>query len=391
MGEMQGSGAEALDYSQITPDQIRAGVAALEPWFHQIDLGHGIKTKSRPAGSEPVDHPWGTWEIIRGYLPDDLTGKTVLDVGCNAGYYAIQAKRRNAARVLGIDSQRLHIRQALFVKRVLGLDLEYRRMSVYDLSLATMGKFDVTLALGLIYHCKHPLLALEKLFQVTRDLLILESAVLPPGHLFESAVEELGGLQRRFHALAYVENDPACKEAVYNWFVPSVGCLRAMLKDVGFADVGVVWNEGGRVVLTGRRWGRDPDSLSMPHLAAAALSLEEGPAACQRDSMMRFRIGAVNTGQNVWLERSEQPDRRGSVRLGIHLYDAWGQELVHDYGGAPLPRGVPPGAEVSLEIAVRAPVEPGTYVLEFDMVCEQLTWFEDAGLTVPLVHRLEVE
>src|SRR5207302_9070500 len=115
-------------------------------------------------------------------IPSDLSGKSVLDVGCNAGFYSIEARRRNAARVLGVDAQRREVRQARFVRAALGLDrVEFRRMSVYDLSAESIGCFDITLALGLIYHLKHIVLALERLYEVTRELLILETALLPRG------------------------------------------------------------------------------------------------------------------------------------------------------------------------------------------------------------------
>src|SRR3954447_16247358 len=124
----------------MTRDELLAGVKQLEPWFHCIDLGQGVTTRTASLGDEPVDHPAPTWAFIRKCLPADLTGKTVLDVGCNAGFYAVEAKRRNAARVVGVDSQRAQVRQALFVRRALGLDLEIRRLSVYDLSPQTVGR-----------------------------------------------------------------------------------------------------------------------------------------------------------------------------------------------------------------------------------------------------------
>ena len=161
-------------------DQLIAEIARLEPWFHYIDLGDGLKTKSKSAIGEPTEHPRPTWEKVKICLPEDLSGQTVLDVGCNAGFYSIEMKRRGARRVLGIDSQRELIRQANFVRGVLELDIDYQRMSVYDLDPRALGQFDVTLALGLIYHCKHLVLALEKLFVVTRKLLVLETAIHPP-------------------------------------------------------------------------------------------------------------------------------------------------------------------------------------------------------------------
>ncbi len=374
----------------MTPDEIRAGVQALEPWFHQIDLGHGILTKTRSTGTEPPDHPHGTWQIIRHCLPEDLSGKSVLDVGCNAGFYAIEAKRRNAGRVLGIDAQRRHIRQARFAARALGLEIEYQRMSVYDLSAHRTGKFDITMALGLIYHCKHPILALERLFQVTGELMILESAVYPARRLFES-FDDSSGIGRRLHALAYVENDPASREAVYNWFIPTVDCLQAMLRDTGFANIEVISEANGRAVIVCARPHADPDSLTMPQLLAAQITLREGPSSCRRGEALRFRVQLQNVGQSIWLDRAGITGNRGAVRLGVHLLDASGQEIAHDCSGAPIEQSVMPGGEAIVDLLLNAPSEPGTYQLEFDMVSEYVTWFDDAGATIPLIHRIMVE
>src|SRR4030095_11389208 len=128
-------------------------------------------------------------------------------------------KRRGAERVLGIDSQRELVRQANFVRRVLDLDIDYRRMSVYDLDPRELGQFDLTLALGLIYHCKHLVLALERLFAITRELLVIETAVYPPEKAPESFEYDEGGTRPMLHPLAYIENTEDAKEAIYNWFV----------------------------------------------------------------------------------------------------------------------------------------------------------------------------
>src|SRR5438270_8446670 len=204
----------------MTPERITSELAKLQPWFQYIDLGGGIFTKSQSAIGEPLEYPRATWETVKVCLPEDFSGKSVLDVGCNAGFYAIEMKRRGAARVLGVDSQRSLIRQAIFVRDVLGLDIEYRRLSVYDLDPIAMGQFDVTLALGLIYHCKHLVLALEKLFAMTRELLVIETAIYPADRMPAPAVTEEVGRQATLHPLAYIENPADAKEAVYNWFLP---------------------------------------------------------------------------------------------------------------------------------------------------------------------------
>src|SRR4029077_4848500 len=161
--------------------------------------------RSKAAIGEPVEHPLPTWEKVRVCLPQDLSGQSVLDVGCNAGFYSIEMKRRGAERVLGIDSQRDLIRQAVFVRKITELDIEYQRMSVYDLDPHQLGQFDITLALGLIYHCKHLVLALEKLFLITRRLLVLETAIYPPEKAPDSFAYVVGNGTPTLHPLAYIE------------------------------------------------------------------------------------------------------------------------------------------------------------------------------------------
>ena len=89
----------------MTRDEIISEVKRLEPWFHCIDLGDGLATKSKSAIGEPVEHPRPTWDKVKVCLPDDLSDKTVLDVGCNAGFYCLEMKRRGAAHVLGREAR----------------------------------------------------------------------------------------------------------------------------------------------------------------------------------------------------------------------------------------------------------------------------------------------
>ena len=170
----------------MTTEEMLAELKRLEPWFHSIELGEGVRTKTESVMGEPVDHPRKPWETIQQCIPRDMRGKSLLDVGCNAGFYSFEAKRLGATRVLGVDAQRQHVRQGLFVRKVLGLDVEFRRLNVYELNPRTVGQFDVTLALGLLYHLKHPILALENLYQVTKELLVIETAIMPPAQTPES-------------------------------------------------------------------------------------------------------------------------------------------------------------------------------------------------------------
>lgn len=368
----------------MTRDEIQSGLKMLEPWFHRINLGNGIFTKTESVMGEPVDHPRETWEIIRQCLPDDLAGKSVLDVGCNGGFYCVEAKRRGAARVLGVDGQRQHVRQALFVRKVLGLDLEFRRFSVYDLRPATVGVFDITLALGLVYHLKHLVFALERLYDVTKELLIVETAIIPPAQTPESFVQALGEIRQKLHPLVYAENPPEAKEQVYNWFLPSPEALRALLVNVGFEEVSIFSVVHDRAVLVCRK----RSSAGAPHVHDYVASLTfsaRPPAKMKPGENVIFKIRTTNAGRAPW-PAIGAPETKGIVRLGAHLLAGDEEELNWDGGRATLARDVGPGETVDLEFEFRAPKIAGDYIIEFDMVAEHVTWFEDFGPGV-LRHR----
>jgi tRNA (mo5U34)-methyltransferase len=370
----------------MTPEQILQKIDSLAPWFHCIDLGDGIKTKTVSAGTEPVDHPRETWEKIARCLPGDLTGKTVLDVGCNAGFYSIETKRRGAASVLGVDAQRHHVRQALFVRKLLGLDIEYRRMSVYDLTGRSVGRFDITLALGLIYHCKHLVLALERLYEVTKELLIIETAILPE-QLGNTLVDHSGGDSVTFHPLVFAGNLPERKEQVFNWFLPGLSALKALLTNVGFSEIEVFDLKVDRAILAVRKPSSTLEGTVLSQLKAK-LSLLEGPGQCAPASPLRFKLLVENSGGARWATQMNN-DERGIVRLGSHLFTEDGEELMWDYGRATLKRDLEPDQQASVWIDLVAPTIPGLYIIEFDMVLEQITWFEDFGVET-IRHSLSV-
>jgi tRNA (mo5U34)-methyltransferase len=371
-------------------EQIQGELKRLAPWFHRIDLGDGLYTKTESVMGEPVDHPLGPWQTIQTLIPRDLSGKTVLDVGCNAGFYAFETKRRGASRVLGVDGQRQHVRQGLFVRKVLGLDVEFRRLNVYDVNPRSVGRFDITLALGLLYHLKHPILALENLYQVTKELLIIETAIMPRERTPESFKHSFGAAQAVLHPLVYVENPPAAKEQVFNWFLPGVEALTALLRNTGFAEVELVEQKDERAVVVCRK-GRN-ETLPTDELKhfVARLTLEDGPQTCAASSELTFRLTVENVGLARWPATSEIANNAGAICLGSHLLLDNDEEVDWDYGRSVLPRDLEAGEIATLEFKVRAPKAPGKYIVEFDMVAERITWFEDHG-SGTLRHALVVK
>ena len=373
----------------MTTEEIKLRVESLGPWFHYIDLGNGVVTKTASAVGEPLRHPLPTWEKLQACFPRDLTGKSLLDVGCNAGFYALEAKRRGAERVVGVDAQRNLIRQAEFVRSVLGLEIKYEKLTVYDLDPQELGQFDVTLALGLVYHCKHLVLALEKLFTITRNLLILETAIYPPAVLPPSSTYEVGGTSSKLHPIGYVENSPDAKEAIYNWFLPSVPALKALLLNVGFDEVEVFEAaQDDRAILACRKLEPYPDSHAITYLAAD-LSLIDGPVESTSNEVLRFTVRATNSGNARWLKQGELGTDRGAVHLVAHVLTLSGDPVSWYHAGAFLPSDIQPGETAEIEIVMRAPEQHGRYLLEFDMISEHIAWFDDLGSKV-IQHELLV-
>lgn len=385
MSEKPGPGAD--------PRSLLARIRALDPWFHDIDLGPELKTKLGPCADEPGDHPKPTWEILKPYLPADLSGRSVLDVGCNAGFYSFEAKRLGAARVLGVDAQRREIAQARLAAEVLGLDVTFQRASVYDLTIADVGPFDLVLALGLLYHCRHPLLALERLFEVTggSGTLVVESAVAPEEWTGAAQTRSIGGLVRRLVPAFYIENDPDAAEAVYNWFLPSPACLSALLRDVGFEIVThVAIAEERSLFVCTRSAGTRSDTRVKSY--KARLVAREAAVSTSASDEIAVSVRLWNVGTATWEASAGREEERGAVLLGVHLLDVAENVLEWDfrrYRGA-LSRRVRPGEWTDMEVRLTAPGAAGRYLLELDLVREFEGWFEDVGgtpLKVGLVVR----
>lgn len=208
-------------------------VAALAPWFHNLDLDGVATAPDHFLG----DYPRHKWARFADALPADLSGRTVLDIGCNAGFYALEMKRRGAARVVGIDHDPRYLAQAALAAEVTGLEIELRQLEVYD--VAALGeRFDLVLFLGVLYHLRHPLLALDRIrAEVARDLLVCQSLLrgdaetvpVEADYPFEHREIFLTpGAPRMQFVEQRFAGDPT------NWWIPNAACLAAMLRSAGF-------------------------------------------------------------------------------------------------------------------------------------------------------------
>ena len=221
---------------------LRARAAALGPWFQNIDLGHGIFTAPDHFLG---DYPAFKFARFADVLPDDLAGASVLDIGCNAGFYSIEMKRRGAGRVIGIDSEDLYLAQARFVADELGFgDIEYRCLSVYDVG-ALHEKFDLVIFMGVLYHLRHPLLALDLIREhVAGDRMLFQTMQQGSGDVLPVPEDHPFHVPGTYDPPGYFE-DPGYPKMHFieksfahdwtNWWAPNAACSQAMLRAAGFA------------------------------------------------------------------------------------------------------------------------------------------------------------
>ncbi|WP_213290518.1 TIGR04290 family methyltransferase [Bradyrhizobium sp. sGM-13] len=222
-----------MSTGHLTTEDIRLRIEQLGPWFHNLELGGVSTAPTHFLG----DYPSVKWRRFAQAIIPEIEGHSVLDIGCNAGFYSLEMKRHGATRVLGIDTDEDYLRQARFAAEVSSLDIEFRNVSVYD--VGTLGeRFDIVLFLGVLYHLRHPLLALDLIHEhAARDLLIFQSMLRG-----SAAVEQLKrdyGFWEDDHfnrpgypKLHFVEDRYA--DDPTNWWIPNNACAEAMLRSSGF-------------------------------------------------------------------------------------------------------------------------------------------------------------
>ncbi len=205
-----------LPQAEDRHETLRAQILDHGPWWHQIDLGNGMQTRTiSPENPRmAIDYPAGLWGYVENSIPQDLSGMTVLDIGCADGFFSVECAKRHAKRVVSIDVSPHRIRSCAFVAKHLGITtIEPRVQSIYDLDPAE--KFDFVLMLGVLYHLDHPFLGLQKVSNVTNTLL-LETTFL------EGQTESVMEWRRR---------SISPREDGWN---PSLTCIQDMLQKVGF-------------------------------------------------------------------------------------------------------------------------------------------------------------
>jgi tRNA (mo5U34)-methyltransferase len=208
-------------------------ISRLGPWFHNLHLPDGAQTAPDHALG---DFPRYKWNVLAPHLPPRLDGWTVLDVGCNAGFYSVELARRGAV-VTGIDVDRHYLDQAQWAAREFGVEdrLTLRCMQVYDLARSD-ETFDLVLFLGVLYHLRYPTLGLDIVARRARRMLVFQT--LTTGDMEVQRDSGDRGLDDRsalrepgWPTLAFIEHRLAGDPT--NWWVPNHAAVLAMLRSSG--------------------------------------------------------------------------------------------------------------------------------------------------------------
>jgi len=217
----------------INAEQIKNDIEDLGPWFHNLHLPNKIKTAPTHFLG---DFPFFKWQQLKDHVPADLKGWKVLDIGCNAGFYTFELAKRGA-QVLGIDLDPHYLKQAKWAAKVYGLEdqVEFKQMQVYDL-WKTQEKFDLVWFMGVFYHLRYPLLALDIVASKVTQMMVFQTLMMP-GNAEKTVQTDYAindrqeMLEEGWPKMAFIEDRLAGDPT--NWWVPNQAGIKAMLRTCG--------------------------------------------------------------------------------------------------------------------------------------------------------------
>jgi tRNA (mo5U34)-methyltransferase len=290
-------------------------------WYHSMELPSGVV-----QGFLSLDHLQHRWSEFP--LPENLAGTRLLDVGTWDGWFAFEAERRGA-QVVAVDI----VGQENFYQahRELKSNVRHEVCEIYRLPELQIGTFDYTLFLGVLYHLRHPLRALEIVCALTTQLVIVDSFI----------VDDDGADRTPIPWMEFYEHDELGNQ-VDNWVGPTLPCLIALCRSAGFARVEHLGTKDLHAqVACYRTWEPPPEHPSSPApVLVAATNTRPGDWGINFDSRSEEFL-------NCWFASTDEDLRREDLRVeigGFGVHAVWlerkGQELQASFL---LPPGLTPG------------------------------------------------
>jgi tRNA (mo5U34)-methyltransferase len=223
--------------------EILEHIKNLGPWFHNFHIADSIETAPQHFLG---DFPLTKWKQIQNHIPLDLHGWSVLDIGCNAGFYSYEMARRGAD-VLGIDTEDLYLRQAAWMQRFYDQNNPpvFKKMQVHDIARMEQ-RFDLVLFMGVFYHLRYPMLALDTAAAKARRLFLFQSLTTGEEDVFQPQ-EDYEILERQpFHQpgwpkISFIEKRYSGDQS--NWWIPNHSAIEAMLRSTGLVNTRRIGHE----------------------------------------------------------------------------------------------------------------------------------------------------
>jgi tRNA (mo5U34)-methyltransferase len=213
--------------------KLETKIKQLQPWFHNLHLPNGVQTAPDHYFG---DFPKFKWDDIKKHIPRSLEGQTALDIGCNAGFYSFELAKRGA-NVLGIDLDPHYLRQAKWAAKEMGLSdrVSFKQMQVYDLAKMRRS-FDIIIFMGVFYHLRYPMLALDIVSQKVKNMMIFQTLTMPGEEVFPTKADmtledRKNMLKKGWPVMSFIENRLATDPT--NWWAPNHSCIEAMLRTCG--------------------------------------------------------------------------------------------------------------------------------------------------------------
>lgn len=218
-------------------EQLQREIERLGPWFHNLHLPDGTQTAPDHFLG---DFPSYKWKEIGPRLPPDLEGWAVLDIGCNAGFYSFELARRGA-RVTAIDVDPHYLAQARWACGIFELEdrIDFRQGGVYELANLSQ-QFDLVWFMGVLYHLRYPLLALDIIRRRCKRHLLFQTMTCP-GEEIHAAKANYALSEREimnhpgWPKMAFIEHRIA--DDPTNWWAPNHAGVLALLRSAGFDNI----------------------------------------------------------------------------------------------------------------------------------------------------------
>jgi tRNA (mo5U34)-methyltransferase len=302
-------------------------------------------------------------------IPQDLRGKRVLDIGAWDGWFSFEMERRGAT-VVAVDATRKT--RFLEAKAMLDSKVEHVVADICHLTPRDVGYFDIVLFFGVLYHLKHPMLALERVCELATDLACIES--------FVTDEQPIGTVP----AMEFYEGTQLAGQ-FDNWVGPNISCLMAMCRAAGFARVEFKSVVDFRAhVICHRTWPEVARTGAAPELLVVENSeLQDHSFSALRDDYLTVWCFAEKpdlTCDDFFVQVGPYSSRPAAVR---NIGNTW-------HVSCKLPLGLAPGwhdvsialresefsshARIPVDLPKEARVYPSTAAFEILTVCDGRTW-----------------